>query len=136
MLFDGPVFFPTGKDILVVSRPKLIGLGKHFGVDFQNGTVVHFTDKSQIEFVTIEQFAQSRDVTIERLVPNQKSFEIRDRLIWLMQNPQQYRLGDWNCETFTTWLTEGKAASAQVNGFAAIAAVLAVLAAVQRVKPL
>jgi hypothetical protein len=121
----------TGEEILVVSRPKIGGFGRHFGVDFQNGTVVHFTSNSQIEFTTSEGFACNRDVKIERVVPADRHPEVRERLDCLQQNPRQYRLGDWNCETFAIWLTEGKSESAQVNGAVFLAAATALLAAIR-----
>ncbi|HYL87708.1 MAG TPA: NC domain protein [Burkholderiales bacterium] len=117
-------------DILIISRPKFDGgFGRHYGVDFQDGNVVHFTSSGRIEFTTPEGFACGEDVATERPVSGEKYLEIQERLRIALMNPRPYQLGVWNCETFANWLTDGKATSFQVLGVVALAAIAAVVAA-------
>jgi hypothetical protein len=106
----------TRPDILVVSRPKLDGIGKHFGVDFQDGRIVHLLTDGRVEFTTPDGFACGQDVAIEVEIPGQKYLEVQDRVLALMRNPRPYYLATWNCETFARWIAEGKAESGQVVG--------------------
>lgn len=119
-------------DILVISRPKVDGLVRHFGVDFQDGRVVHLLFSGEIEFTTPDGFALGHDVAIEKVIPAEKYLEIVERLRSVLLNPRPYYAATWNCETFATWLTEGKAESAQVAGYVALALLAATAAALAR----
>ena len=125
MYFDVP-----NLNILKISRSKLNGIGKHFGVHLRNGYVVHLTVDHQIEFTTPEGFAQGRDVDIESAIPEHQHQAVMDRLRLALANPRPYHLGEWNCETFANWITEGKSESQQVTGVVALAGLALTVAAI------
>jgi len=111
------------REVLKISRPKLTGVGKHFGVDLQDGRVVHFASDGVIQFTTPEGFACGRDVLHRKSLSADQYAVVLERLRLALLNPRPYHSSDWNCETFANWITEGKAESSQVNGIAVLAVI-------------
>ena len=107
------MYLLTPRQILVIARPKLNGLGEHFGVSVDN-RVVHYTADRGFEQVSIEEFAQGRDVRIDRLVSPGLHGEVVRRLRQIAANPRPYHAMDWNCETFANWLSGTPSVSRQV----------------------
>lgn len=120
MLFHQP------NQIFVIARQKLSGLGEHWGVQFTDGSVAHYTAERNLEIVSVEAFAQGRDVRIVRNVPTQLHPEVMQRLRISVFERRPYNATTWNCEIFANWLTGEKPASQQV----AVWAVLSVFAGI------
>lgn len=111
---------PTAR---IISRPKLTGLGEHWGVQLPNGYVAHHTQTGE-KLVTLEQFSEGRPVKeIKRVDPTQ-NIEIMQRAVVTTQHPSEYRLLDRNCETYSTWLIGEKPHSPQVLGVALLGAIV------------
>lgn len=56
--------------IAVIARPKLNGLGEHWGVLLPNGMVAHTTDDKGPHYVTYQEFAAGKQVKEIRKVPS------------------------------------------------------------------
>ncbi|WP_334189734.1 NC domain protein [Noviherbaspirillum sp.] len=101
--------------IRIVSRPKLTGLGEHWGVQLPDGNVAHLTSDGE-HVVTFAEFAQGRPIKeIRRAAPEQRA-QIMQRLTLSLQHRGPYRLLDRNCETYATWLLGETPQSPQVQG--------------------
>mgnify|MGYP000396837174 CR=1 FL=1 len=117
--------------ILVISRPKLVGVGEHWGVQLADGHVAHCSPTDGVCITSIEDFAQGKTVKILREVPAHLHYQVAQRLHLIFLQPRPYDLVSWNCETFANWLTGEKAESQQVNAWylLALIALVARLAA-------
>jgi len=112
--------------IRIVSRPKLSGIGEHWGVQLPSGNIAHLTPTGE-QVVSSEHFAQGRKVKeVRRAAPEQYA-QIMQRVTLSVQNPGQYRLFDRNCETYATWLMGEKPQSPQVAGVVALGLIAAFL---------
>ena len=101
--------------IRIVSRPKLTGLGEHWGVQLPDGNVAQLTPDGE-HVVTFAEFAQGRPIKeIRRAAPEQRA-QIMQRLTLSLQHRGPYRLLDRNCETYATWLLGETPQSPQVQG--------------------
>jgi hypothetical protein len=104
----------------VISREKLTGGGRHFGVHFPGGEVVDFSP-SGIRYTTIQGFREGRDYKVERLIPEG---EVRQAFWRARTAPGQvraYHLLDFNCEHFADFIAgAAKPESSQVTGFAVL----------------
>jgi hypothetical protein len=110
---------PTAR---IISRPKLTGLGEHWGVQLPNGYVAHHTQAGE-KLVTLDKFSEGRQVKeIKRADPSQ-NVQIMQRAAMTIQNPGEYRLLDRNCETYATWLVGEKPHSPQVLGVVVLGAI-------------
>lgn len=101
--------------IRIISRPKLTGLGEHWGVQLPDGNVAHLTPDGE-HVVSFTEFAQGRPIKeIRRAAPEQRA-QIMQRLSQSLQHRGPYRLVDRNCEIYATWLLGEKPRSPQVEG--------------------
>lgn len=108
------MFFNT-HPIRIISRPKLTGLGEHWGVQLPDGNVAHLTPDGE-HVVSFTEFAQGRPIKeIRRAAPEQR-VQIMQRLSQSLQHRGPYRLVDRNCEIYATWLLGEKPRSPQVEG--------------------
>ncbi len=107
--------YPGLIPIRIVSRPKLSGLGEHWGVQLSCGNVVHLTQDGE-RFDGFEEFAQGRPVKVVRQASPNQAARIMQRVTQSLQRPGEYRLLDRNCETYATWLIGEKPQSPQVQG--------------------
>lgn len=108
------MFFNT-HPIRIISRPKLTGLGEHWGVQLPDGNVAHLTPDGE-HVVSFTEFAQGRPIKeIRRAAPEQRA-QIMQRLSQSLQHRGPYRLVDRNCEIYATWLLGEKPRSPQVEG--------------------
>lgn len=114
--------------ILVVTRPKKLGVGTHWGVQFPNGYVYDYVAGLDLRVTTREGFADGKVVTVVRRIPWNLAFAVRARLDELARNPRKYDLLTWNCESFAEWLTSGDPKSAQVVGALLVFGIVAALA--------
>lgn len=112
--------------VRIISRPKLSGIGDHWGVQLPSGDVAHLTPSGE-QIISLLEFAQGRPVKeIRRAAPEQYA-QIMWRATTSAQNPGQYRLLDRNCETYATWLIGEKPQSPQVQGVAILGLIAAFL---------
>ena len=119
------MFFNT-QPIRIISRPKLTGLGEHWGVQLPDGNVAHLTPEGE-QIVTFAEFAQGRHIKeIRRAAPEQRA-QIMQRLSLSLQHRGPYRLLDRNCETYATWLLGEKPRSPQVEGVIFLGVIAALL---------
>lgn len=108
------MFFDT-HPIRIISRPKLTGLGEHWGVQLPDGNVAHLTPDGE-HVVTFAEFAQGRATKeVRRAAPEQRA-QIMQRLSLSLQYRGPYRLLERNCETYATWLLGETPQSPQVQG--------------------
>ena len=108
------MFFNT-QPIRIISRPKLTGLGEHWGVQLPDGNVAHLTPEGE-QIVSFTEFAQGRPIKeVRRAAPEQRA-QIMQRLTLSLQHRGPYRLLDRNCETYATWLLGETPQSPQVQG--------------------
>ena len=120
------IFTTRQYPIRIVSRPKLSGIGEHWGVQLPNGNIAHLTPTGE-HIVTFVDFAQGRLVKeIRRVAPEQYA-QVMRRVTLSVQNPGQYRLLDRNCETYATWLIGEKPQSPQVVGVVVLGLIAAFL---------
>jgi len=120
------IFTTSQFPIRIVSRPKLSGVGEHWGVQLPNGNVAHLTPSGE-QIVIFDDFAQGRQVKEIRRAPPEHYAQIMRRVTLSVQNPGQYRLLDRNCETYATWLIGEKPQSPQVMGVVVLALIAAFL---------
>ena len=119
------MFFNT-QPIRIISRPKLTGLGEHWGVQLPDGNVAHLTPEGE-QIVSFTEFAQGRPIKeVRRAAPEQRA-QIMQRLSLSLQHRGPYRLLDRNCETYATWLLGEKPRSTQVEGVIFLGVIAALL---------
>ena len=124
------MFSYTTNLILVITRAKLNGLGEHWGVQLQDGTVAHYTDDRNLLISSIEEFAQGRDVRIVREVPPHEAAQVPQRLWHIITYPRAYDAINWNCEIFANWLTGATPTSGQVTAWLVGGAVIGLMAVI------
>ena len=101
----------------VIARPKLSGMGEHYGVWSSDGTVAHNTRERGVEVVSTETFAAGRPLRIERYVPTSEHQAVLLRIHQELAHPMAYDLISNNCETFANRVTGQRPESPQVQGF-------------------
>jgi hypothetical protein len=104
------------KSVALVSRPKLNGLGRHYGVLIDN-TTCYDLQPIGIRKLTLDEFAEGHAIRREQEIP--ASPVILRRLQHLSQKPLRYGLLKFNCESFARYLLTGKAESKQIRYLAA-----------------
>ena len=120
------IFTTTQFPIRIVSRPKLSGIGEHWGVQLPNGNVAHLTPTGE-QIVSFNDFAQGRTVKEVRRAAAEQYAQIMRRATLSVQNPGHYRLLDRNCDTYATWLIGEKPQSPQVLGVVVLGLIAAFL---------
>ena len=119
----------AGSPISVISRPATGNL-RHFGVLLPDGQVAHCTPQRGEHISTVEEFANGRDVKIERSVPAEKYWATLMRVISPMYVPKAYHLVSNNCEIFANRVTGEKEESPQLQGAMMLFGLFAVVALV------
>lgn len=99
------------KKLYLISRQKLSGMGKHYGVLLSNERCLDFHPQGITES-NLKEFSKGLEVQIEISLPETK--ESYRRLEELKKNKKVYNLIDFNCENFARYLAEGKSESRQV----------------------
>lgn len=112
--------------IRIISRPKLTGVGEHWGVQLPNGDVAHLTPDGE-QVVSFAEFAQGRPVTEIRRAALDQRAHIMQRLALSLQQRGGYRLLERNCETYATWLLGETPRSPQVEGVIFLGLIAALL---------
>ena len=111
--------------ILIIARPKLSGLGEHWGVKLPNGIVAHSTDDKGPHYVTYQDFAAGRPVKEIRTVPTSEHQATMQRIQQEISRPASYHLVENNCEIFANRVTGGVPKSPQVKEWAIAITLLA-----------
>lgn len=112
--------------VRIIARPKLTGIGEHWGVQLPTGDVAYLTTSGE-QIVSLLEFAQGRQIKEIRRAAPEQSQQVMSRAAASVQSPGQYRLLDRNCETYATWVIGEKPQSPQVQRvvfFGLIAALL------------
>lgn len=99
------------KQLHLISRQKLNGLGKHYGVLFSNNLCLDFHPEGIIEG-SLNDFSKGLEIKIEISLP--ETNESYQRLNELKKGNKVYDLLGFNCENFARYLVEGKSESKQV----------------------
>lgn len=110
-------------DIAVIARPKLNGLGEHWGVRLPNGAVAHNTAEKGEHIVPFDDFARGKPVHEVRVVPRHRAQLTMWQIMHALSHPTGYDPLKNNCETFANRVTGEPAVSRQVNGWLVIAAI-------------
>ena len=101
----------------IISRRKLNGLGRHYGVMLPDGRCFDLQPWGVRE-LTLEEFSSGLEVRIEQEVPFCDQ-ELIKRLEWMAQKNIRYGVIKFNCESFARFLATGKAESKQIKYLAA-----------------
>ena len=103
----------------LLSRPKISGVGRHVGVMLPDGSVAHMT-RNAAEIVSLEAFAQSHAVRMDKAAAPGAHAQIRWRAVCSAGSAANYRLVDRNCEHYASWLMGEPPRSQQVAGAAVL----------------
>lgn len=107
----------------IIARPKLIGIGEHWGVELPNGLVAHHSPEGE-KIVALVEFSQRLPVKEIKRVDPALNARIMERAMASVRSPGTYHLFDRNCETYATWLIGEKPHSPQVLGAAILGAIV------------
>ena len=121
----------SGNLISVISRQKA-GMFRHVGVLLPDGRVAHCSPERGEHISTIEEFADGRDIKIERAVPVANHWSTLQRVFSAMHAPKTYDLVTNNCEIFANRVTGQKEESPQLQGAVILLAMFALLALVAK----
>lgn len=114
--------------LYIVRRPKLSGLGYHYGVCLPDRSIVDYNSDSIVRQGDPFQFACNHLIEVVRQVPDSEAFNAHLRLQRASFFPSEYDLLHWNCETFATWLAGEEPRSDQVRWAILAAAAVAIVA--------
>lgn len=106
----------NGQRIKIISRQKLNGLGKHYGVYLGDDKCFDLQPFG-IRQISLEEFSSGYRIKIEHEVPLTK--EIYRRVTRIASMKIRYSLFMFNCESFARYMVTGKAESRQVKYLAA-----------------
>jgi hypothetical protein len=101
----------------IISRPKLTGLGEHWGVQLFNGMVAHSTASRGQHLVSYQDFVAGKQVKTIRIVPPEQHQRTLQRIRQECSNPKPYHPLDNNCETFANRITGQIPESPQVKAW-------------------
>ncbi len=104
-------------DIFIIARPKLNGIGEHWGVHLPNGWVAHNTDDKGPLYVTLQEFQAGKSIKVIRKVPPTEYNSTLMRIQQEINNPQSYHLSANNCDVFANRVTGYVPESPQVKNW-------------------
>jgi len=113
----------------IVARPKLNGLGEHWGVNLGNGYVAHNTQEKGAHLTTLINFQQGKKMRVVKDLSNYNSIQIHLKAMQEIQAKKPYDLIANNCETFANVVVGEKPASSQVSAVILSCLALGLLAA-------
>jgi hypothetical protein len=108
-----------------LSRPKLIGVGRHEGVLLPSGVVAHNTAEAGIVLTDLAGFQSNLPMVVESELPVEMHSVAIGRLQALMTEDAQYHPLTNNCENFARKVMSEDALSPQVLTLMALAALVA-----------
>lgn len=106
--------------VKIISRPKLNGLGRHYGV-MLNDQRCYDLQPYGIRRVCLDKFSHGLPIKVVQEMP--LTSQIDKRLNELKVKGVKYRLFRYNCESFARHLVTGKAESKQVRVLAISSAI-------------
>lgn len=109
-------------EISVIARPKLTGMGEHWGVQLPDRSVVHNTQERGVHVVSYEEFEAGKPVRVVRHVPASEHQSVLWRVHQELANPKPYHLTDNNCEILANRVTGHEPKSPQVQFWGVVAA--------------
>lgn len=112
------------KSAKIVSRPKLNGIGDHWGVLFPSGRIAHLTP-SGVAVVDGRTFSQGRPVKVVKDADRSQKTQISKRLNEAMSGQIRYQLLSFNCQDFANWLIGEKPRSPQIEAAFVVLGVVA-----------
>lgn len=112
----------------ILSRPKLGGGGRHFGVELWDGSIIHLT-LTGVEHVSRAAFLLNHEPKVEHVMPEALVMFMMERVRQSLESPHAYRFLVWNCEHFANWVVGRPAESAQVSGAIGVALLIALVGA-------
>lgn len=115
----------------ILSRPKITGTGRHFGVELWDGSIIHLTPTG-VKHVSRTDFLLGHEPKVEHVVPDALVMLVMERVRESLESPQAYRFLVWNCEHFANWISGRPAESAQVNGAIGAGLLIALVSALSR----
>lgn len=115
-----------------ISRPKMGGTVRHIGVYLGNNHVFHNSPEMGEHVSTFADFAAGQTVNIDKRDPNVNLVQLNWRVEERLQNRKPYHWSDYNCEDAANYVLTGKTGSEQLQGWAAIAAGVALVAMLTR----
>lgn len=118
--------------IFVVARPKLSGIGEHWGVLLPDGRVAHNTPERGEHLSTFLEFACGRDVRVVESVPASEHQGVVRRVRLMLVAPRPYRAMANNCEVFKNRLVGKSPESSQVRGWLTVLGLATVAAVAAR----
>jgi hypothetical protein len=110
-------------DIAVITRPKLNGLGEHWGVWLPDKAVAHNTADQGEHIASFERFACGKPVRVVRMIPRHQAQQTMRRVMAEISKPSGYDQLKNNCETFVNRVTGEAPESRQVHGWLAVAVI-------------
>ena len=120
----------------LVSRSKLAGPGRHFGVlikglfPYRPECVFQLTADSRYEIITFDTFSHGREVIVHEGKPPQEAVQVMQRARQLTASHPQYDLFANNCEHAARGAFSGRRVSGQIDALLLIGLALIVLAVV------
>jgi len=121
------MYLQSRSPIQIIARPKLIGIGEHWGVRLPDGRVADLSADRGLRVMSMEQFAAGRPTKIVRHIPDRLAPEVMHRLQLAFTERRAYDAIGWNCEHFANWLTAAKMESPQVSGVLLLALCIAAI---------
>lgn len=115
----------------IISRPKLNGLGEHWGVLMPNRLVAHNTAEKNVHLVTYEEFAAGRTVKVVREISQSQWVTTNWRLQQELMNQRRYDLINNNCEIFAARITGQPEESPQIQGLLFLSFTVMILASIK-----
>jgi hypothetical protein len=103
------------KRAFIIKRLKLNGICWHFGLQLPDGRVTDFTGESKVRVVSLEKFAEGREVLAVRELSPVQMQGLHDNLHLAMTYPARYHVLNWNCESYVYWLAVEEPRSEQVS---------------------
>lgn len=119
-------------EIFVIARPKLSGIGEHWGGLLPDGKVAHNTPERGEHLSSFLEFACGRDVRVVESVPALEHQDVIRRVQLMLVAPRSYHATTNNCETLANRLVGKHPESPQVQGWLTALGLVAVAAVAAR----
>lgn len=116
--------FYSQPELTLIYRPKISGIGFHYGAILPDGTYLDFSP-SGIRRCLEEEFKCGKQIYKEKVIPYTEA--VRRRLNDLVMQKAKYDLVNFNCEHFARYLVEGERKSTQISFIAASFAIFGLI---------
>jgi hypothetical protein len=109
--------------LAIIARPKLIGVGEHWGVLLPDGRVAHCTPERGEHICSLHEFAAGYQLSIKRDLPVAQQGQAMRTLWEVLRAPKPYHPTDNNCEIFANRIAGEKPESPTLNSLIFVAVV-------------